>query len=224
VYVENSDIVKGVEAVAGLVTILTAAELKMLEVAKTEKVDVIQFCDEGDVDSIYFEDGIYYLAPDKGHGKSFATFREGLVGRMAIADYASRGHDHRVAISSFNRALIMRYLRPHAEVRVPSDIPQYDAIPESADPKDAKLMDMLIAQFSGEFDPSAIVDVYASNFKKLVDSKVTGDGTFVLAVEPAQQPMADMTAALEASIAAMASKVKKTAKVVAIKRTRKKAA
>lgn len=219
-----SDLAKGVPVGNGSYLVFTDEEIKALQGAKTEKVEIIQFCDEDEIDSIYLEDGIYYLAPEKGSGSAFATFRNSLDGRAAIGDYTTKGHDHRVAISQFNNVLVMRYLRPHKEVRTPADIPKYDDIPADGDPKHTKLMGMLIDSLTGAFDPTALIDTYSTNFNKMVEAK--GAGTeYVVPVEEVKEKESDLMAALEASLAAT-KPVEKVAKVVAIKRkkTKKKAA
>jgi DNA end-binding protein Ku len=218
-----TDLAKGVWAVDKFIT-FTTEEIASLKLAKSDKVDIIQFCAEDDIDSIYFEDGIYFLMPDKGHADAFNTFRDRLAGRYAVGDYTTGGKDHRVTISEFDNALVMRYLRPHKEVRSPLALPQYDKL-GAGNPKHVKLMDMVIDSMSGPFDPTEIVDTYAANFAKLVEAKAGGTA-FVPAVEVVEEKPSDTMAQLEASMALLAKAQKKTATVVPIKRktAKKKAA
>lgn len=217
--VAYTDLVKGVGVGKDSFVVITADELKTLKTVKSDSVKIVQFVDEDEIDSIYFEDGIYFLSPEKGHTNSFATVRDGLDGKIGIGDYSSGGHDHRVAISAFDKVMIMRYLRPHTEVRTPITIPQYDNIPATGDPAHHKLMKDLVATLTSPFDPAAIVDEYAVNFRKLVEAKVAGTEP-VYSATPAAQPVTDLMAQLTASIAAV--KKPEAPKVKPVKRGSKK--
>jgi DNA end-binding protein Ku len=217
--VPYTNLIKGVAVGKDAFVVISPAEIKLLQTAKSDHVKIIQFVDEDEVDSIYFEDGIYFLAPEKGHTGSFATVRDGLDGKLAIGDYTSGGHDHRVAIGAFDKVMVMRYLRPHNEVRTPVTIPQYDNIPAVADPTHNKLMKQLIATLTSAFDPTAITDEYAVNFRKLVEAKVAGTVPNIVTAAVTTKAVADLMATLTASIAAVQKP--EPAKVKAVKRGKK---
>ena len=217
--VPYADLVKGGAVGKDTFVVITPEELTLLKTAKSDHVKILQFVDEDEVDSIYFEDGIYFLAPEKGHTGSFATVRDGLDGKLAIGDYTTGGHDHRVAIGAFDKVMVMRYLRPHNEVRTPVAIPQYDNIPAVADPAHKTLMKQLVATLTSAFDPTAITDEYAVNFRKLVEAKVAGTAPNITPPVPTTKAVADLMSALTASIAAV--KAPEPAKTKAVKRGKK---
>jgi DNA end-binding protein Ku len=209
------DLIKGVAVGKDTFVVITPQELTLLKTAKSDHVAILQFVDENEVDSIYFEDGIYFLSPEKGHTSSFATVRDGLIGKLAIGDYSTGGHDHRVAIGVFDKVMVMRYLRPHNEVRTPVTIPQYDNIPLDANPAHAKLMDQLIATLTSPFDPTAIIDSYAINFRKLVEAKVAGTAPNIVTPEVAPKAVVDLMSQLAASLAIVQKPEAPKAKAVA---------
>jgi DNA end-binding protein Ku len=203
VNVNFADLIKGVAVGKDSFVVITPQELTLLKTAKSDHVAILQFVDEDEVDSIYFEDGIYFLSPEKGHAGSFATVRDGLQGKLAIGDYSTGGHDHRVAIGVFDKVMVMRYLRPHAEVRTPVNIPQYDNIPVESNPTHTKLMAQLISTLTSPFDPTAVIDSYAVNFHKLVEAKVAGTAPNIVTPTAAPKAVVDLMSQLAASLAAV---------------------
>ena len=180
---------------------------------------------EDAIDTIYLEDSIYFLGPGLGFESAYATFRDGLFGKYAICDFVKSGHDHRVVLRAFDKAIEMRYLRPHAEVRVPNDIPNYDDIPEVGNPKHAKMMTQLVSQMLSEtFDATAIVDGHAINKQKMIRAKIAGGDVEFTPDAPVKAATSDLMAALTASIAKSKAKSPKAKTTPAIRRKGRKVA
>src|SRR5258708_17796103 len=68
--VEWKDIVKGYEVEKGKYVVITDDDFKKASPEKTNTIEILQFVDEKEIDSIFYEKP-YYLAPDKGAAKSY---------------------------------------------------------------------------------------------------------------------------------------------------------
>src|SRR5688572_13388944 len=64
-------IVRGYESEKRQVVVMSDADHKKVALERTESIDIKQFVDENEIDSIYFEKP-YYLQPQKGAGKAYA--------------------------------------------------------------------------------------------------------------------------------------------------------
>jgi DNA end-binding protein Ku len=92
VVVERTDTVKGFEYARDQYVKFTEEELKSLEAARTDTLDLLEFVPQSSVDFIYIEK-TYYLGPDKGGERAYRLLSESLerAGRLAVGRFATRG-------------------------------------------------------------------------------------------------------------------------------------
>src|SRR6266545_322487 len=69
--VPYDEIVKGYEYSDGEYVVLTDQDFENASVEKTHMIDILDFVDENEIDTRYFEKP-YYLEPDKTGGKTYA--------------------------------------------------------------------------------------------------------------------------------------------------------
>src|SRR5512141_1323622 len=77
VVVERDQMVKGYEFAKDQYVRFTPEEIKALEEAGTQSIDIAEFVPIESVDPVYF-DKTYYLAPDKGGAKPYGLLAEAL--------------------------------------------------------------------------------------------------------------------------------------------------
>ena len=84
--------------------LFTDEELKALEAAASQSIDIQEFVPLADVDPVYFED-THYLGPDKGAEKAYQLLAEAMreTAMVALAQHVERGKEHLVLIRAVRR-------------------------------------------------------------------------------------------------------------------------
>src|SRR3982750_1339164 len=116
--VEKHDIVKGYEYDKGQYVELEDEELKKLKVESTHTIDLVQFTDLKDIDSIYF-DKPYFVAPDGDIAmEAYITLRDALHDskKVALGQITIAGRERIAAIKACDKGLLLETLRYSYEV------------------------------------------------------------------------------------------------------------
>src|SRR5215472_8780714 len=199
VVVEREDIVKGYEFAKDQYVMFTPEELKALEEAGTHTADIAEFVPIESIDPVYF-DKAYYLAPDKGGAKPYALLTKALreSGRCALGRWAARGKQYIVMIRPADDGLVMQQLLYAGEVRSMKEI----EIPET-EVKDAELKlakQLIDAQASEAFDPSAYADEVSKRIEAAIQKKVEGQEISLSEAPETGAQVIDLMEALRASL------------------------
>jgi DNA end-binding protein Ku len=171
--VDRSEMVKGYEFAKDQYVMFTPEEIKELEEAGSEAIDISEFVPLESVDPVYFE-RTYYLAPDKGGSKPYTLLVTALrdTEQCAIGRWAARGREHIVVIRPIEHGLAMHQLHFQAEVR-----PLKDLVIEPATISEAelKLARQLIGQQSSKtFDAASYVDEFKGRVEAAIQKKIEG--------------------------------------------------
>ena len=94
--VPYADIVSGIERDGKLVT-LSKDELAGLEDERGAQIEVLQFCQAGEIDPIMFDENTYYCEPDGGDPKGYPLLSQVLVESdlVGVVRYVMRTRQHR---------------------------------------------------------------------------------------------------------------------------------
>jgi DNA end-binding protein Ku len=200
VVVPREDTVKGYEFSKDQYVIFTPEELKAMEEAGTHTAEITEFVPIETVDPVYF-DKAYYIAPDKGGAKPYALLAKALreSNRCALGRWAARGKQYIVMVRPVEEGLVMQQLLYANEVRSIGEL----EIPKT-EVKDAELklaQQLIEAQASDTFDPSAYKDDVRERIEAAVQKKVEGQ-EITLAEETAEggAQVIDLMEALRASL------------------------
>jgi DNA end-binding protein Ku len=199
--VERSEMVKGYEFAKDQFVQFSSAEIKALEDATTQSIDIGQFVPLESVDPVYF-DGTYYLAPDKGGAKPYALLAAALrqTKQCAVGRWVSRGKEHIILIRALDEGLAMHQLHFEAELRSTKDLGIEAA---SVSEPELKLAHQLIDHLAAKrFDPHEYHDEFKVRVEAAIKRKVQGKEVS-LAEAPAANPkgnVIDLMAALKASL------------------------
>jgi DNA end-binding protein Ku len=171
--VDRSEMVKGYEFAKDQYVMFTPEEIKELEEAGSEAIDISEFVPLESVDPVYFE-RTYYLAPDKGGSKPYTLLVTALrdTEQCAIGRWAARGREHVVVIRPIEHGLAMHQLHFQAEVR-----PIKDLVIEPATISEAelKLARQLIGQQASKtFDAASYVDEFKGRIEAAIQKKIEG--------------------------------------------------
>jgi DNA end-binding protein Ku len=153
--VEASDIVKGYEVEKGKYVILTEDEIEDVKLEAKRTIDLIQFVDAEEIDSLYFEKP-YFVSPedDDNSAEAYVVLRDALreTGKIGIGHIVARGHSNLVALKPYHKGLMIETLRYADEVQKPDAF--YAEVPDSKpDEELLSLAEELIARKTKPFDP-----------------------------------------------------------------------
>lgn len=164
--------------------ILTEEELQSLQPEKSNEIEVAGFLRLRDVDPIHFL-GSYHLQPDGAAGNAaYHLVAQALGDRYAaLGTQVRRGKRYHVLVrASQSGGLVLHTLYHAGEVRQP-DLPQA----EPADPEQVRMARLLMRRRCIEWRPGDLVDTHRRDVLALATAKAKPD---------------DLTAELEASLAA----------------------
>jgi DNA end-binding protein Ku len=200
--IDYDDIVKGYEVSKGKYVMITPEELESVEPGPSRTIDIEDFIDLGEVDPVHF-DKSYYLAPESGRGadKAYALLREAMTksGKVAIARFVMRTKQYLGCIRPTGKVLVLETMFFPDEVRDPGDI---EDVPGKVklEPRELKAAQQLVESLSSRWDPKRYHDTYRERVLDLVKAKQKGREIVVEEREEERTDVADLMAALEASI------------------------
>jgi DNA end-binding protein Ku len=167
------EVVKGYEWKDGDYVVLADEDFERANLKKTRSIDIIDFTDEDQIDTIYYQTP-YYIEPEKGAGKAYALLREALKRskKVAVGNYVLRQHEHLGVIKPHGDLLLLNQLRYDAEIVQPKDlnIPKKESLPKNEIDMALELIDKL----TKPFHPSEYVDTYAEEIKNVIKQKAKG--------------------------------------------------
>jgi len=194
VVVERTDTVKGFEYARDQYVKFTEDELKAMEAARTDTLELVEFVPASTVDFIFIEK-TYYLGPDKGGDRAYRLLAEALerAGRVAVGRFSTRGKDNLVIVRPYKKGLVLHECYYADEVRSFDDVETGGAF--EFKPIELELADKLIQQLDkSKFEPEQFRDTWADKVKEAVDKKIAGEEV----ITPAEAPKAQIIDLLEA--------------------------
>lgn len=195
-----SDIVKGYKYEDGDYVVLVDEDFKRADVKKTKSIEIFDFVEEKEIDSIYYEKP-YYLEPGKGADKAYVLLRESLKKskKVGLAKFVFHMREHIAIIRPYGNMIILEQLRYQSEIRDPSDL----HIPEKAEAssREITMAIKLIEQLTAHFKPKSYHDTYTEELKKVIEEKAKGKKHHVKkGKEPKITPVKDIMHLLKESL------------------------
>jgi DNA end-binding protein Ku len=231
--VDAGDIVKGYEVEKGKYVLLTDEEIDDVKLEAKRTIDLTQFVDEDEIDSIYF-DKPYFVAPEEGDetgAEAYVVLREALkqTKKVGLGQLVLRGRSNIVAVRPYGKGLSIETLRYADEVQKADQF--FAEVPEiKADKELVGLAEELIKRKESKFDPKAFKDKYEDALRELIDAKVENREPEAIEEPQLGAKVIDLMEALKRSVgnkkgapkiaAAKAEAPKKTAKAKAVKETK----
>ena len=197
--VPRNEMVKGYEVAKGRYVTFTARELKAVEQASTQTIEIEGFLPTDAIDPIYFAKA-YYLGADKGGARGYRLLVRLLrkAGRVALARYAARGKRYLEAVRASGEALVLQELPHRRELRGPVEVP----LGASVKPSELKLAERLVAQAQNEtFHPEHYPDDVRDRLGTLIRKKAEGREVTASPLESPKTRVIDLMEALKASLA-----------------------
>jgi DNA end-binding protein Ku len=139
---------------------------------KSSHIEIVQFVDEDDIDSVYFETP-YFIAPEKSGVRAYHLLLEALskTKKAGVGSFVMREREHVCIIKPYEGVLVLNRIRYAEEIRDPKEIKQ--SAPKSK-PAELKMAIDLIDQLTKEFDPTIFKDDYTDKLLKIIHAKAKG--------------------------------------------------
>jgi DNA end-binding protein Ku len=197
--VPYEEIVKGYEYSDGDYVVLTDKDFENASLEKTHLIDILDFVDEHEIDTRYFEKP-YYLEPDKTGTKAYALLREALQrsGKVGIASYVLRNRGSLGVLKPLGDLLVLNAIRYQEEIRNPEELKLPKA--ENLREQEVELALSLIGQLTTRFDPAKYKDQYLDELKQLIEEKAQGREPQPQAAAPQPGKVIDMMELLKESL------------------------
>jgi DNA end-binding protein Ku len=152
--------------------VVTDEDFKKASPEKTKIIEITEFVEEDEIDSIYYETP-YYLQPEKSGAKAYALLRDALKKskKVGIGTYVLRNRESLVTIKPLDDILLLNKIRFEQEIRDHDEL----TIPKAeSKANEVKMAMQLINQLTEKFDISKYKDTYSDNLMKLIKAKSKG--------------------------------------------------
>ncbi|MCF0064022.1 Ku protein [Dyadobacter chenwenxiniae] len=197
--VDWDDIVKGYK-VEDEYVVLNEKDFEKASPEKTKIIEIAEFVNEKDIDSIYYETP-YYLQPEKSGGKPYALLRDALkkTGKAGLGTYVLRNRESLVLIKAAGNMLILNKIRFQDEIREADELDIPDV---KIKPAEMAMAVQLIEQLTTEFDISNYKDTYTESLLKLIMDKAKGKKPTTPKMKIVHSKSKDLMAQLKESLSA----------------------
>jgi DNA end-binding protein Ku len=195
--VKWENIVKGYD-LDGKYVVLTDEDFKKASPEKTKHIEILQFVEQAEVDSMYYESP-YYLAPEKMGIKAYALLRDALQksGKAGLGTYVLRNKENIGLIKVSGDALVLNKMRFGEEIRSSEELKLPEANPKAAE---LKMAMALIDQLTEKFDIKKYHDTYSDELMKLIKAKAKGKTVAATPLKVVHSKSKDLMSQLKASL------------------------
>jgi DNA end-binding protein Ku len=199
--VSFEEIVRGYEIAPERYVVIEDEELAALAPEVTRTIEIEDFVDLEEIDSIYF-DQPYYVVPNRGGARSYRLLLQAMreTSKVAIARVVLRSRERLVAVRAHGDALLMTTMSFGDEVRPASELNELLGEVEVGE-RELEMARRLVSSLAEPFDISKYHDTYREAVLDLIDRKASGEEIVVqpnLKERPRESP--DLMSALQASL------------------------
>ncbi|MEJ7588039.1 MAG: Ku protein [Ferruginibacter sp.] len=171
---------------------------------KSEHIEISQFVDQKEIDSIYFETP-YYVQPDKSGTRAYALLKDGLVksGKVGLGSFVMRDREHICIIRAKENLMLLNRLRFPQEIRATDELNLPTA---KSKPEEVKMAISLIEQLTKPFNPKNFKDEYTDKLLKIIKAKAKGKSVPFKPLKIVHSKSKDLMEQLQASLSASKKK------------------
>lgn len=171
--VQLDEIVKGYEYEKGKFVKISDEDFEKASVRQTKSIEIVNFVDEDEIDSKYFEKP-YYLEPETAAKKIYSLFLQALkkTKKVGIAKFVLRNHEHLALLKPDNNALALIQMRFDEEMLSPAEIGLEIAAAKKISKDELETAISIIEKMSKPFKPEKYSDTYTNVLKKAIREKV----------------------------------------------------
>jgi DNA end-binding protein Ku len=166
---------------------------------KSEHIEIIQFVDEKEIDTIFFETP-YYVQPDKTGARAYALLKDALQksGKVGLGTFVMRQREHVCIIRAKDNLIILNKLRFPEEIRATGEL---NLPTTKSKPEEVKMAITLIEQLTKPFNPKNFKDEYTDKLLKIIKAKAKGKSIPFKPLKVVHSQSKDLMEQLQASLA-----------------------
>jgi len=170
--VKYEDIVKGY-LLDNRYVVLDPEDFVSADSEKTQTIDIQNFVNASEIDSIYYEQP-YYLEPAKNGQKPYGILRDALQQskKVGVATFVFRNKEALAIIRPYNKLIVLNRIRFEEEIRDTKSITA-PAVSKSKT-KELTMALKLIDHLTTKFNISKFKDQYTAKLLKLIRAKSKG--------------------------------------------------
>jgi len=170
--VDYADIVKGFR-VDDAYVILEDKDFEAADAEKTKTIEILNFTDEKEIDSIYYEQP-YYLEPDKAAQKAYALLRDALraSGKVGVTTFVLRNKEGLAILKPYENVIVLNRIRFTQEIRETAELKLPPV--SKTKTKEMDMADKLIEQLTEKFDIVKYKDTYSAKLLEIINEKSKG--------------------------------------------------
>lgn len=182
----------------GHYVVLTDEDFKKASPEKTKMIEIAEFVEEAEVNTMFYETP-YYLEPQKGGEKAYVLLRDALkkTGKTGLSTFVLRTKESLGLIKPSGKALILQKIRYAQEIRDAEELKIPEATPK---PPELKMAISLIDQLTGKFNIDNYKDTYSDELMKLIEAKAKGKKLPAPAMKVVHSDSKDLMEQLKASL------------------------
>ena len=165
---------------------------------KSEHIEIIQFVEQTEIDTIYFETP-YYIQPEKSGTRAYALLKEALLksAKVGLGTFVMREREHICIIRAKDDLLILNRLRFPQEIRATGEL---NLPATKSKPAEVKMAVALIDQLTKPFNPKNFKDDYTDKLLKIIKAKARGKAVPFKPLKIVHSKSKDLMEQLQASL------------------------
>lgn len=198
------NIVKGYKLDSGYV-ILDAADFEAADAVKTKMIEIINFVEEGEIDSLYYEQP-YYLEPDKAAMKAYALLRDTLTasGKVGVTTFVLRNREGLAILKPYKNVIVLNRIRFSQEIKETAEL----KLPPVSKTKtrEMEMANKLVEQLTEKFSIEKYKDTYTEKLLKRIKEKSKGKKITATKMKVVHKQSDNLMDMLKASLAGKKTK------------------
>jgi DNA end-binding protein Ku len=165
---------------------------------KSDHIEIIQFVEETEIDSVYFESP-YFIQPEKSGTRAYGLLKDALKksAKAGVGSFVMRDREHICIIKPYQEVLVLNRLRYAAEVR-PTD--EIKTVSSKSKPAELKMAVDLIEQLTSDFKPEKFKDDYTNKLLRIIKAKAKGKKQTYKPMKVVHSKASDLMDQLKASL------------------------
>ena len=198
------NIVKGYKLDSGYV-ILDDEDFEAADAVKTKMIELINFVNEQEIDSLYYEQP-YYFEHEKSAMKAYALLCDALQlsGKVGVTTFVLRNKEGLAILKPYKNVIVLNRIRFSEEIIEPSEL----KLPPVSKTK-TKEMDMankLVDQLTEKFSIGKYKDTYTAKLLAIIKEKSRGKKISVPKMKVVHRQSDNLMDMLKASLSIKKSK------------------
>jgi DNA end-binding protein Ku len=176
--VEDEDEVRGYEVEKDRHIVLEDEELEAVGLESTRTIDIEQFVPSDSIEWIWYDTPYYLMPDDEVAMEAFAVIRKAMESTetLGISRLVLARRERAVMLEPCGKGIVLWTLRYGDEVRQPKEI-FGDIADRKAEKKLVDLVQKVIEERTGNWDPSMVSDPVQASLQKLIESKQKKSGS-----------------------------------------------